>query len=287
MNVKQITHGSMTIALLILIMIMDRMFAHTLLALLPIVCPLPLIIYSYRFPIKASVFVALAAILVSFLFSELYFWVLFICYIILGLGIGWSLQRFENDKLTIIIASIINFFSYILLFIFFKNIVSVEFEMLIKSFADKFSESGLSRVLITKLVYSVYVYSCIIEAYLATFFAKMLISYFNSERLTFKTWNSIKFPKWSILALFIGFLVGDLFSQYSLLVLMFSQFCFCFLVLIGHLWLVSFPKLKGFAFLSILIFFLTIPINSPLHIGMAILYAIGIDIGDIYGKFIR
>lgn len=285
MNVKQITHGSMTIALLILILIMDRMLGHTLLALLPILCPLPLIIYSYRFPIKAGILVAISAILVAFLFSELYFWVLFICYIILGLGIGWSLQKFKNDKVTIIIASIINFVGYLFLFIFFKNIVALDFEMLIQTLMQDYAEYGL--VLITKLVYSVYVYSCIIEAYLATFIAKMLIAYLNSERLTFKTWNSLKFPRWSVLAFFAIFLIGDLFSSQSILAIMISQFCFCFLVLIGHLWLVSLPQLKKFAFLSILIFFLTIPINSPLHIGMAILYAIGINIGDIYGKFIR
>lgn len=280
MNIKQITHGSMTIALLILILIMDRMLAHTLLALLPILCPLPLIVYSYRFSLNAAILVALSAILVSFLFSELYFWVLFICYIMLGLGIGWSLQRFKNDKITVIIASIINFVGYLLLFIFFKNIVSLDFEALIKTFVE---QSDLSPVLITKLVYSVYIYSCIIEAYLATFIAKMLIAHLNSERLTFNKWNSIQFPKWIVLLLFAVFLIGDLFSSKSLLALMFSQFSFCFLVLIGHLWLVSFPKLKRFAFLSILIFFMTIPINSPIHIGMAILYAIGFNIGDNYG----
>lgn len=281
MDIKQITHGAMTIAILIMILMIDNVFGHALLALLPIVCPLPMVIYSYRFSFKSSLLVTLSAILLSFMFVTIYFWAIFVCYILVGLSVGISLRKYNNDKKTILIASITNFLGYILLYWFFSSIVSADFEMAIKYFLDNFKQ--FDAFSIKKMVYSAYVLNSIMEAYLIVFFSRMLMLHLYKKQLFSKKWYLMTFSNKMIFVFFSLFLIGEYASRYHVLFIMISQFSLCFLILVGHLWFLNQPLLKKYAFISIFIMLFTFLNGAPLHLGMAILSAIGFNIGGLHG----
>ena len=281
MNIKQITHGAMTIAILILILMIDNLFGHTLLALLPILCPLPIVIYAYRFPFKSSLLVTLSASLLSFLFVTIYFWAIFTCYIVVGLSVGTTLRKYNNDKLTILIASVTNFIGYILLYWFFSSIISLDFEMTIKYFLENFKQFDM--LMIKKMVYSAYVFTSIIEAYLIVFLSQMLMVHLYKKPLFFKKWYLMTFSNKVIFCFFSLFLLSEYASKYHIIFIMISQFSLCFLVLVGHLWVLNQPLLKKYGFISILIIFFTFFSGAYLHLGMAILSAIGFKLGGLHG----
>lgn len=68
-SVQSVTYGAMSVGLLSLVLLLDRLFVGNLGFMMSIIIPLPLVLYGTKFTLKESVVVYLTMIVASFIFN--------------------------------------------------------------------------------------------------------------------------------------------------------------------------------------------------------------------------
>lgn len=143
---RSMTHGAITAALTVVLLLVDRMLAGFLMSFLP----LPLIIYGLYYPLNQSIITyVVTVLLVMIIPGQLPTTIMMITYGFVGLVYIWAHKKDVSDNIKFFIVFLGNFINYFIMMKFFGSFFGMEFNLLITQVQGflKFLSPSLVKVL--------------------------------------------------------------------------------------------------------------------------------------------
>ena len=247
-NVKKITDGAMMIAIVGVVLIINRQFAGLLESMVLFLFPLPMVFYSAKYGWKDSWVVLAAMGIIAFLLGtpQTVFYAL--SESILGLVYGGGVHAKKSVHKTLVATMVIGVIVNLVSTIIFASFFGYDLDADITVMIDAINQAGVtiagSGIDLQSMMRNIFVITAIltgvIEAYLTHFISRILLKRFHIELLPSENIVTFMPPVWSGYVGIVGF-VGYYYSLYNPLSDVFWQTaiqtigmaCFVYLVIFG------------------------------------------------------
>jgi len=209
---RKITQGAMIVALLGVLFLMDRQTAGIFNYVVAWIVPLPLVLYVAMHGFKSALIPYVSSIFLAFIVGTPIMAILAAIYGAIGLIYGFGVQKqWESNKLylTAFVGTSVVFFVTVVLFAaFFGYDIQAEIKMMIETMDSLALMQGRNvRQIVTATVMISYLTSAVLEAFLIHTFSKILLMRFKIRVIRSKPIESVRFPKWVGILLFLGLFV--------------------------------------------------------------------------------
>lgn len=201
-DIRKITEGSMIVALLGVLFIIDRQSAGILNYIIAWVVPLPFVIYTAKHGIKDALVPFVASVFVSIMLSSPVFFVFTIMYGLIGIVYGYGVHKKWQSRYlffaTVVGTSIVFFVTIILFSAFFGYSIVEDMDMFyqVLDMVEVPPNVNVQQVVTSSLVV-MYSTSVILEAYFIHMISKVVLTRFKIVVAPSKAIESVSFPRWS------------------------------------------------------------------------------------------
>ncbi|MCF0111177.1 MAG: DUF2232 domain-containing protein [Erysipelotrichaceae bacterium] len=210
-NVRKLTEGAMMVALVGIVMVLNRQLANALDVYLMWILPFPVLIYTIRYGVKNAVIVSVCSVIVSFMFSlpTSIFYVAASCVIGLVYGYGIATKKSNGWLLgnTILCSTVVMILTTFVLAKIFGYNLSDEIA-LVADMANKMNLSVELNLIKIIAIISLFL-SCVLEGFLIHMLAFLILRKLKIDFPQFKPLHHYRAPKWlgylSILVIIAGF----------------------------------------------------------------------------------
>lgn len=282
-HIHQITQGALLCALEGVLLVINRQLAGVLDSYLIWVIPLPLIVYSSKYGLKDSLWVALSLVLLSFIIAT----PVTIFYVagsaLIGCVYGYGLGKGKSNAWLLICAIlgslVMTYFTCVIFAGFFGYDINLDIQE-IQLMAQAFKVSLPVDWNLKLLIYGVLFLTCLLEGFLIHLLAYFVLRKLKINFPQFVPLTQWKLPKWvagSAVGLLVLYLISPYFtglSQYSEILLLVAMPGFLALCLFGYLCIVIYLKHRGLKYAIIVVVVLLFVFPTYMFLALAIIGAL-------------
>lgn len=169
-SVKSVTYGAMSVGLIALILLFDRILVGNLGFMLSLIIPVPLVIYGMKFSFKESIVVYLTMVVASVIFNGMLSAVVSVA----GFGLVGLVMVYANEQeYSAWKSNVLLFFSmsiiYTIMIVFFEGYFGVSITDTIDTIAN------FAPQLSYQMMYGVTILSIILTIFMEMFIVKTLV----------------------------------------------------------------------------------------------------------------
>jgi len=251
---KEITHGALYLALIAVLLIINRQTGNILDGYLLWILPVPLILYTRNYSFKSGLILVLAAFLLSFFLCTLTTVFYVTVSLLVGLIYGIALKKGCSNNILLLIAICGSLIITFVTCVFFSSLSGYGIKEDIEMFNELTAYFNVSLPQgwdIKLLIYGVYIISGIIEGFLVH-----LITFFVFTRLKipfpqFVNVDKLKMPlalsvlSVVIIPLYLYFFTLNMDSKISEIILLLASFIFLMGLFFGYLVILYFCRIYG------------------------------------------
>ncbi|MFI3284719.1 MAG: DUF2232 domain-containing protein [Erysipelotrichaceae bacterium] len=280
---RQITEGAMMCALLGMMLILNRYLGNSLEIMFILVLPIPIVLYTVRHGLNASVMVYLSCIFISVMMGQLTTTFYIIFTLLIGIVYGEGVRRNQNSLIILLWTFILTFLLEVLTGCFLASFFGFDIEMQmieINRFVQAVIPSAPDN-LVTTVFLTSFVILAAEEVLIIHILSIVLLKRLKIKQRPFKTMFEISLGKpltmmlsfFSLLLVFTGLSNNDSIISMVILVLGICSSIVLFVFgFIACLWLAHVYLKKNITILLAILCVVCIPIIMPSLVFLGALY---------------
>lgn len=282
---KQISEGAMMIALVSIVLLLNRQTANFLEDFLFWLMSIPMLIYSAKYGMKMSVIVFVSSLLVGIMFAAPTTMFYLGAALITGIAYGYGVRHNWNNRMLLSVSIIMELLSMLLVVVVLASIFGYN---LLDEFSDVFAlieSSGLvinSKSITVTFLAILYAGTSVLQGILLHVLAHLILTRIRISIQPLKPLQDIYYPKWVayvIMAIWIFYLLGNFgFFPESIAAYVYLGYTVAFMIGMsaGVITLITYAvqkKNKLFVFLAIMACFIPFLNNLIFCLGVYDIYA--------------
>ena len=284
-NIRKITEGALMIAIIALLLLLNRQFGNILEGTVYWILSFPIMIYAARYGLRDSLVVFVSSLLISLMLAApTTIFYLFVS-LVVGITYGSLVRKKVDNKIVLGVTIIIEIISLIITTVLLAGMfgydITSEIEIMSNTL-NQFDSYADTKQLAVMMVVIIYVGSSIMEALVIHLFGHIILKRLKIDVLELKSIYEITYPKYMAVIIVIAFglyylcnlgLISKIYENYLIAV-----YIICFIIgvsdgIITLLCIIRNKKLsKGMVFLAMLSGFIPVINNLVFVLGVYDIY---------------